>query len=329
MFATFDAHAWVCDPWGAIMGAGVNDMGVFGERYEARIARAIEYVDRNMAEPVTLTSLAGIACLSPFHFHRVFHTLTGESVRDFVERRHLEQAIRLARTGQSWKSASAASGFASPVSFTRAFKRVFGMTPSGFDLEAWWGARSDRAEAGVVSAFFLRPPPPLDPGFAVELKERPAARLAVGRVWGGYLDPDRLVQAYQHLKAWADKHGIETRDGRIAGASRDDPDLTPLARCRYDFMVELPDDFVPPPRFAFVERPAGLWAVAPVKGDLAAVDRAWSMLFKSWLPASGLDLRDAPVEEVYRQLPEDIGWSAFDLECCVPVAYPKERNAHD
>ena len=310
------------------MGAGVNDTGVFGERYEARVARAIEYVDRNLTEPVTLTRLAGIACLSPFHFHRVFRTLTGEPVRAFVERRRLEQAIRLARKGQSWKSASAASGFSSPVSFTRAFKRVFGMTPSAFDLEAWWAARTDRPEAEAISAFFLRPPPPMDPGLAVELRQRPAARLAVARVWGGYLDPDRLVRAYQRLKAWADTQGIQTRGGRIAGASRDDPDLTPLARCRYDFMIELPDDLVPPPRLALAERPAGLWAVTSVTGDLAAVDRAWSMLFKSWLPASGLDLRDAPVEEAYRQLPEDIGWSAFDLECCVPVAYPKERKAN-
>lgn len=85
-------------------------------------------------------------------------------------------------------------------------------------------------------------------------------------------------------------------------------------------MVELPEGLVPPPQFVLADRAAGLWAVAPVQGDLAAVDRTWSMLFKSWLPASGLDLRDAPVEEVYEQLPEDIGWSTFDLECCVPVA---------
>ncbi|MCR2832457.1 AraC family transcriptional regulator [Parerythrobacter lacustris] len=296
---------------------------VFGERYEHRIARAIAYIEERLHEPMTLSGLAAIACLSPFHFHRVFRTLTGESVRSFVERRKLERAVGLARKGHSWKSASAASGFRSPVSFTRAFKRVYGTTPTTFDLEGWWAARGDREAAGAISAFFLRPPPPLDPDFAVELRERPAARLAVARVWGGYLAPDRLVAAYQRLRDWADAAGIATGGGRIAGASRDDPDLTPLSRCRYDFMIELPCDVVPPPRFALAERAAGLWAITQVQGDLAAVDRAWSMLFKSWLPASGLDLRDAPVEEVYRRLPEDIGWSAFDLECCVPVAIPE------
>ncbi|RQW42250.1 helix-turn-helix domain-containing protein [Novosphingobium sp. LASN5T] len=87
------------------------DRGVFGERYEARIARAISYVDENPAEHISLEKLSAIACLSPFHFHRVFRSLTGEAVREFVERRKLEHAIALANKGKSWKYAAAACGF--------------------------------------------------------------------------------------------------------------------------------------------------------------------------------------------------------------------------
>jgi AraC family transcriptional regulator len=306
----------------------VTEAGDHGERYEARIARAIAHVEAHPDEPLTLERVAAIACLSPFHFHRVFRALTGESMRSFAERRRLERAILLSRRGQSWKVASAACGFASPASFARAFSRVYGVPPSAFDREAWWAARPDRTEAEAVSAFFLRPAPPLDPDFAVTLEQRPAARLAAVRVWGSYLAPEKLVAAYQSLFAWAEEQGLETRGGRIVGASRDDPDLTPLSRCRYDFMIEIPDGLTPPPRFAVAGRDAGLWAVTRVKGDLAAVDRAWSALFKSWLPASGLDLRDAPAEEAYLQLPEDIGWDAFNLECRVPVADPPDGGHH-
>jgi AraC family transcriptional regulator len=69
-----------------------------------------------------------------------------------------------------------------------------------------------------------------------------------------------------------------------------------------------------------MQRQAGLWAMVQVAGGLDVVDRAWSMLFKSWLPASGLDLRDAPAEEIYLKLPEEIGWEQFDLLCCVPIS---------
>lgn len=296
--------------------------GNFGERYEARIARAISYVDANPCEKISLEKLSSIACLSPFHFHRIFRSLTGEAVREFVERRKLEHAIGLANKGRSWKSASAACGFNSPISFTRAFKRVFSVPPSEFDLSAWWHQRADREDAFKISSYFLRPAPPLDPEFKVEIVERPHIRLAVSRAWGGYLHPERLVGAYNRLRSWAERTGIEAKGGKISGASRDDPDLTPLSRCRYDFQVELPDDIAPPTYFSISERKAGLWAVAPVTGGLEVVDRAWSTLFKSWLPASGLDLRDEPAEEVYLKLPEEIGWTQFDLLCCVPVAYP-------
>lgn len=301
----------------------MHDNGVFGERYEARLARAISYVDQNPSAQISLEALASVACLSPFHFHRVFRALTGERVRDFVERRKLEHAIALANKGKSWKYAAAACGYSSTISFTRAFKRVFSVPPSEFDISAWWHNRADREEAFRVSSYFLRPAPPLDPEFKVDLVERPAVRLAVSRAWGGYLHPERLVAAYNRLRNWADAEGIAASGGKISGASRDDPDLTPLSRCRYDFLIELPDGVVPPTRFSIAERKPGLWAVAPVAGGLEVVDRTWSMLFKSWLPASGLDLRDEPAEEVYRALPEDIGWTDFDLLCCVPVSPPQ------
>lgn len=301
----------------------MDQQGMFGERYEARIARAIAHVEADPAAPAPLDRLAGIACLSPYHFHRIFRALTGETVRDFVERRRLEHGLWVARRGGSWKAAARDSGFASADSFARAFRRVFGTAPSAFDLADWAARRRDRDAALSISDHFLRPPPPLDPGFMVTLEERPAARLAVARAWGGYLHPERLIAAYGRLRDWAAREGIPATGGVLSGASRDDPDLTPLSRCRYDFQLELPDGVMPPPRFALVERPAGHWASVRVTGDLAVVDRTWAMLFKTWLPASGLDLRAAPAEEFYLRLPEEIGWDRFDLVCRVPVLLPE------
>jgi AraC family transcriptional regulator len=301
----------------------VIEHGLYGEIYEARLARAIELIDRNPSKRLSLETLASIACLSPFHFHRIFRAITGESVRTFVERRRLEQAIALAKKGQSWKSAALACGFGSPISFARAFKRVFGVPPSQFEISDWWQQRHDREVAFGLSSHFLRPALPVDTEFKVEILERPFARLAVSRVWGGYLHPERLVATYTRLRDWAGKNALDVQSGKISGASQDDPDLTPLSRCRYDFQIELSDQISLPSQFSIRHREAGLWAVLPVTGRLENVDRAWSMLFKSWLPASGLDLRDAPAEEVYLRLPEDIGWEQFDLLCCVPVSQPR------
>ena len=107
--------------------------------------------------------------------------------------------------------------------------------------------------------------------------------------------------------------------GNLAGASQDDPELTPLARCRYDFTLEVPPDTTAPRGLFSASREAGRWAVTRVKGDFQAVDRAWNLFFKSWLPASGLNLRAAPAEELYHQMPAEIGWDHFDLTLALPL----------
>jgi AraC family transcriptional regulator len=290
-------------------------------RYEARINRVIALIDRRIEQDLSIERLADEAFLSPFHFHRIFSALTGESVHAMTTRMRMQRALTLARHGQrpQWKAVSAAVGYRSPDVFARAFKRHFGCTPSQFDLEQWWQSRPDRDAVLGVSSYFLRPAPPLPPDFKVEIGSRPAAHLVVSRATGGYADPARLVAAYERMVEASRTLGIPL-PGRLAGASQDDPELVPLSRCRYDFTLELPAGTKAPSGLHAACRTEGRWAMVRVAGDIQAVDRAWNLLFKRWLPGSGLNLRDAPAEEIYHQTPAEIGWDRFDLTLALPVA---------
>lgn len=290
------------------------------EPYDQRIQRAIDLIDRRIDQDLSLRRLAQEAGVSPFHFHRIFAALTGESVHALTTRRRLERALALTHRGRrpQWKAVAAEVGYRSPDVFTRAFTRHFGCTPAKFDLEKWWRERPDREQATHVSRYYLRPAPPVPGDFRVELESRPAADLLVCRVLGAYLHPEKLIAAYGRIRDAARALGLPLA-GRLAGASQDDPEFTPLSRCRYDFTLEVPAGTPTPRGFHSSRRAAGHWATARVCGDLAAVDRAWSVLFKSWLPASGLDLRAAPAEEIYHRTPEDIGWEQFDLTLALPL----------
>ncbi len=290
------------------------------ERYEPRINRAIALMDRQIDQDVSIERLADEACLSPFHFHRVFSALTGESVPTMTTRLRMQRALAMAHRGErpQWKAVAVAVGYRSSDVFARAFKRHFGCTPSQFDLEQWWRERPDREQALAVSRYFLRPAPPLPDDFHVNVVTRPAASLSVSRATGAYLDPALMVAAYERAIAAACALNVPMT-GRLSGASQDDPELVPLSRCRYDFCLEIEADTVPPKGLMLAKRAKGRWAVTRVQGDLQAVDRAWNLLFKSWLPASGLDLRDAPAEEIYRRTPDEIGWEQFDLTLAIPV----------
>ncbi|HEX8215871.1 MAG TPA: AraC family transcriptional regulator [Allosphingosinicella sp.] len=291
------------------------------ERYEARVNRAIALVDAHPEAELSLEALAEAACLSPHHFHRIFKALSGETVHGFTTRLRMERAVAMARLepGLAWKRIAGRCGYRSMPVFSRAFRRHFGVNPAAFDLEAYWANRPDAGEAMRVSRYFLRPAPAPPDDFRVEIVERHEARLAVSRARGGYVDPGRIVAAYEKLVGWAEREGLPVTGGRLSGASRDDPEVTPLSRCRYEFALEIEPGIRPPDGIGVRVRPAGRWAATAVEGPFAEVDRAWNLLFKSWLPAAGLALRNEPAEEVYRRVPAEIGWERFDLLCCVPI----------
>ena len=289
-------------------------------RYEDRINRAIALIDREIDKDLSLERLADEACMSCFHFHRVFSALTGESVHSFKTRMRMQRALALTQRGTKpqWKEIAGALGYRSPDVFSRAFKRQYGCTPSQFDLQGWWRDRPDREAVLQVSSYFLRPAPPVSSDFIVTLESRPASKLILSRVIGAYVEPSRMLAAYDAISETAAQLQVAL-PGRLSGASQDDPELVPLSRCRYDFALEVTDDTPVPKLLLSGYREKGRWAVTRVTGDMEVVDRTWNMLFKSWLPQSGVELRDAPAEEIYHATPEAIGWDRFDLTLALPI----------
>jgi len=74
-----------------------------------------------------------VACISPFHFHRLFHAFVGETVHQYVRRLKLEQAAsKLQQSDQAITDIALDAGLDTPSGFTKAFKRVLGLSPKKF-----------------------------------------------------------------------------------------------------------------------------------------------------------------------------------------------------
>lgn len=61
------------------------------QEYKLRIDKVTEYIHQNIDQPLSLHKMAGIACFSPFHFHRVFTFLTGETPTEYIKRTGLKK----------------------------------------------------------------------------------------------------------------------------------------------------------------------------------------------------------------------------------------------
>jgi AraC-like DNA-binding protein len=98
-----------------------------------RLRRVIDFIEANLAEPLTLDLLAHVAGLSVFHFARVFRQATGHSPYRYVSERRLLLAQRLLMSPElSVHEIALACGFSRHANFSAAFARARGLSPSAF-----------------------------------------------------------------------------------------------------------------------------------------------------------------------------------------------------
>ena len=104
-----------------------------GSAFRRRASLARDHVEQNLERDVALASLAKIACLSPFHLHRVFKAAFGETPAAMRRRRRIEQARGLlARTRRPVAEIARAVGFESESAFSRSFRALSGASPTAF-----------------------------------------------------------------------------------------------------------------------------------------------------------------------------------------------------
>lgn len=293
--------------------------------YVQRINRAIDHVLRHLAEPLPLDEVAAVAGFSPFHFHRIFRSLVGEPLRQFVRRLRLERAVALLSHGrrQSLTQIALACGFASSSDFSRTFKQRYGVAPSAFDVAAFRAERRQEwqdavAEPGQHHLLDGLPAGANPDGFAVTLRRLPARTVAYLRVHDSFR-PGAVAAAAQRMLAWAEARGVA--DGQWLGYMWDDPEVVAPEHCRYDLGVEVPDDadVATGGVVGRLELPPMLVAEVPIRGGVDLELRALDWLFRTWLPQSGHVPATQPLFEAFDGRPFAHGDQYFELRAQMPV----------
>ena len=291
--------------------------------YLQRINAVLGHVRENLTDELSLEELARVAGFSPFHFHRVFKSITEETVNEMVVRLRLERAARLLRSTPELSVTAAAfeCGFKSVAVFSRLFKRRYGLNASRWDRQS----PLQNSKNGQVLEGFPRYTLEKLSDFAeqdvfdVQIRSLPEQRLAYIRVYDSYNGFGKVVEAYERLVAWYCEKGGDLADTRLYGMSQDDPDVTPLHLCRFDWCLSIPADWQAEEDVSVMTFPACRVAVIRVLGDIEQEDKALQYLFRYWLPRSRYQPANLPGMEIYRRQPAELGWETFDIDCAVPV----------
>lgn len=289
--------------------------------YVERINRVLDTIYRDLTQPMKLQDLAVVADLSPFHFHRVFQAMIGETPADFIKRLRLERSLHLMAHGKQ-KSLTAVAldcGFSCSSDFTRSFKKRYGVAPSKFDLKAWQTNHGNEISSATESSPFQlqRPLPRSNPDhFRVNIRKLPARTVAYIRVDDPY-HGDAVVKAAERLVKWAEARQLA--DGQWLGYQFENPKVTALEDCRYFVAVEVEQRFEPTDEVGKYQFPEMLVAEVAMKGDIYREIRLFQWLYGSWLPRSKYVPADQPSFEVWNGRPFEHGLQHFELSIHLPI----------
>jgi AraC family transcriptional regulator len=260
-------------------------------RYEPRMQRVIAHVHDHLDAPLDLNALAELACLSPHHWHRIYHAMYGETLAHTVKRLRLHRAAgQLACSDMPVAEVARAAAYPSVPSFNRTFKSVYGLPPARF-----------RAE-GQHREFEQRPAAPHSPAFEVAVNHTEALPVLAMEHRGSYMAIGRTFDLLFTRLAAA---GLARPGMRMLTLYFDDPDLVPEGGLRAQAAVA---GFAEPTSDCGLLRTtlaAATVATLTHTGPYSSMKAAYRWLFGDWLVHSGFEPTSGPVIEEYLNSPRD------------------------
>ena len=243
-------------------------MNVLDSRHAKALNRVLNFAHSANRQPLQLDQLADVACLSKFHFIRVFQKHVGESPGCFVSRTRLERAASLLKhcTDLPISDIAAQAGFTSAASFSRKFADYSGSCPRAFRLgkprcqtqkngapknkpKVW---RDKTICAGTDNAHL-----PL----SLRVTTLRRTRVAYVRTIGRYGGCDGIREAMARIWRFGEHNNLLPQSAGMIGISWDFSSMTPTALRRYDACIPVPDQFPDDLSVSFQSVPGGKYAV--------------------------------------------------------------------
>jgi AraC family transcriptional regulator len=279
------------------------------------------HIQRHLDDDLPLDELARVAAFSPYHFHRIFRGMLGESVKEHIRRLRLERAAMRLKYGDTPVTTIAfEAGYETHEAFTRAFKAMRGLSPSAFrsssgnfpPLET--PKRVHYREGSEIENF-----EPVEPGgeiMEVTIRKLEPMRLAFVRHIGPYKD---CGAAWDKLCARLGKQGRLGPDTKYIGMCYDDPDVTPADKIRYDACATVDGDFEAQGDIGVVTVEGGEYAFTTHLGPYEKLSETYAQLMGQQIPKLGRDCRHAPSLEFYLTDPENTDPEDYVTDIYAPL----------
>lgn len=272
----------------------------------------IEYIEEHLLEELHMPRIAKAAGSSEGDIQKVFYALTGISIAEYVRRRRLSLAgYELQKGEQSVLEVALKYGYASPDSFTRAFRQMHGMTPSevkkgGCLLKSYGKITFVLTVKGVNAMNY-------------KIVEKEEMHIIGFKKWFSTENDNHLTEI---PKMWDSV--TEEMEKRITDLSNNDGVVglcADMYEGGFDYWIGCMSDKECPADLEQMTIPATTWAVFEVIGSMRplpnAMQEIWKRIYSEWLPNSGYEHAMLPEIEWYSK--GDMMADDYRSEIWIPV----------
>lgn len=276
--------------------------------YFERIYRVLAHINLHLDEELRLEKLASLAHFSPYHFHKIMRAYLGESLGSYIIRVRLETAASLlVYSGDSISDIAYRIGYDSPASFTKAFQKRFGTSPSDYRQNKG-SLQMENFQMSNLNLRVMNLKPKIR-----EIKPIPVVYVhCIG-------DYNNVGPAWEKLAKFMKEKKLFSFGTDFIGVSYDDPSVTETEKLRYDACASVKKEVKPEGEVGYKVLEGGTYAIFRHTGPYENLSKTYDAIYLNWMPGSGMELRDAPPLEFYLNDPDRTRPENLKTDIYVPV----------
>ena len=293
--------------------------------YKNRINRVFRYIDENLNSDLSLATVSNVAYFSPYHFHRIFKFITGETLNDYVTRKRIEKsASDLIHKNISISEIFYKYGFNDNSTFTRTFKKYYGISPKEFrkqnpnkfskisQLESKNGQEYPDNDKYICIINNLKKW--IKMNAKIEIKEMPKMDLAYVTCVGS----QNVANAFQELIKWANPKGILNEKAKMIRIFHDSFKITDADKVRMSVGVTLNEPTEIDGEIGLATIKEGKCIVGSFEIGLNEFEKSWTGLF-IWMNENGYKKSERNPFEIYHNNYKEHPEKKAIVDFCIPI----------
>jgi len=297
------------------------------EEHIKRIRKVLNFIEENLDNELSLENLAEIGNYSPFHFHRIFRGIIGETLQEYINRNRMEKSAMLLshHKNKSLEEVFLEVGFKSNSTFSKSFKKYFGISPTDFRKKSpeyfskILQMNSNIGQKEVIFQQYLyninQMKNFMETNAKIEVKELPEMHLASVLSVG----VQNIDNAYNKLISWGISKNLFPRENvKMISVYHDSFKVTAPDKVRIHACMLL-DEPIKTDGEIFPEiLPKGRHIVGSYFITLDEFEKAWNALFL-WMNENGYQFRRTFPFEIYHNNFKEHPEKKCGVDFCIPI----------